>query len=301
MRARKTGMERSHYRAVRGKEEVKMNDIGNSNVYVERVSAKMQIEPRRSIGAMGNGMVPVEFFVDLPNIEKSLKRLGCFKTDYGELIDAVLRRFAQRLGIKTACRPMGVRDLDYEAVSAGPAAFRHAVWCVTSTPVNFHPADADWIKNRCRFITALRRRHHFHVEEVPLDFRGNHICHEYGRASDGPKEPAWHPKETAVDVLLAVRMVKRCLSPDRPAGVILMSGDADYAPALYEVSRRDPPIIVMVAAFSDAISEVYFSGDPAGYIWQSTPILLDNCLRNMHSKREDHPVEPSYSTIAVAV
>ena len=249
-------------------------------------------------GASVDGNVPVEFFIDLPNIEKSLKRLGCFKIDYGELIDAVLRRFAKRLGVKATCRPAGVRDLDCEAASAGSFAFCRAVWCATSTPMNFHPADACWVNNGHRFITALRRRHQFHVDEVPQNFRGNHICYVDRSTAGGPEEEHWRPNEKGVDVMLAVRMVKRCLAPDRPAGVVLMSGDADYAPAIDEVSRRDPPIIVMVAAFSNALSEVYFSGGPAGYSWQSTPILLDDCLRDLRLRRENVPVEPSFSIVA---
>jgi hypothetical protein len=54
----------------------------------------------------------------------------------------------------------------------------------------------------------------------------------------------------------------------------------------------------MMAAFSNALSEVYFSGGPAGYSWQSTPILLDDCLRDLRLRRENVPVEPSFSIVA---
>jgi hypothetical protein len=263
-----------------------MNDVDSGAVRVDEATVgtlPMALPLQRLAGPSFEGMVPVECFVDLPNIESSLKRLGCFKTDYGELIEAVLRRFANRLGAKAAGRPAGESEPGREAVSDGHQVFCRAVWCVTSKPINFHPADAYWVDKRRRFVTALRRRHHFHVEEVAQDFRGNRVGHHYAFASDESKELVWHPKEKAVDVLLAIRMVKRCLAPDRPAGVILLSGDADYAPAVYEIARRDPPIIVMVAAFRDAISEVYFSGDPAGYCWESTPILLNDCIRDMQA------------------
>lgn len=245
-----------------------------------------------------NGKMPVEFVVDLANIEKSLKSVGRFNTDYGELVRSVLCRFADRLRLQVAEPSDMAAAMDNIRGRGTPFVFCRAVWCVTSTPVNVHPDDVHVLKNRRRFLTALRLRHHFHVEEVPLDFRGERLRRECPSEGNGHNGEAWYPHEKAVDVLLAVRLIKRCLSPDRPAGVVLLGGDTDYAPALYEVSRRDPPVVAMVAAFADSISEVYFSGGPFYYSWEYPPILLDECLRDMEARGPRRTAQSSDSTCA---
>ena len=245
-----------------------------------------------------NGKMPVEFVVDLANIEKSLKSVGRFNTDYGELVRSVLCRFADRLRLRVANPSDMAAAMDNIRGHGTPRVFCRAVWCVTSTPVNVHPDDAHVLTNRRRFLTALRRRHHFHVEEVPVDYRGEQLRRECSSDDNGHNGEAWYRHEKGVDVLLAIRLIKRCLSPDRPAGVVLVGGDSDYAPALYEVSRRDPPVVAMVAAFADSISEVYFSGGPFCYSWEYPPILLDECLRDMEARGPRRAAQSSDSTCA---
>jgi hypothetical protein len=202
----------------------------------------------RPVPSCVNGKMPVEFVVDLANIEKSLKSVGRFNTDYGELVRSVLCRFADRLRLRVANPSDMAAAMDNIRGHGTPFVFCRAVWCVTSTPVNVHPDDA------------------------------------------------WYRHEKGVDVLVAVRLIKRCLSPDRPAGVVLMGSDTDYAPALYEVSRRDPPVVAMVAAFADSISEVYFSGGPFCYSWEYPPILVDECLRDMEARGPIRAAQSSDST-----
>ena len=109
---------------------------------------------------------PIEIFIDLPNIEKSLWDLDCFNTDYGELVDFVDRRVAERLGIRM---PNGHNSTDiavWKTTQVKPLLLNRTVWCFTSIPVNYHYKDALLVKKRQGFFTALRFRHHFHVEEI---------------------------------------------------------------------------------------------------------------------------------------
>jgi hypothetical protein len=235
----------------------------------------------------------------MPNVDTSLRLHGHFGTDYGELIDAVARRFTERLGIRFVRTPFTGERL--AKATRQPIAFCRKVWCMACMPINCHLEDKNLVGGYRGFLRALRLRHGFNVEEIPLDFCGYHVRRQDRLSSHIQAERTWRRREKCVDVLLAVRLMQRCLSVNPPSGVIAVSGDADFAPAIREVARCDPPITVMVAGFADTLSNVYWSGRLLGYTWRFPPILLDDCLRDMRSKREDHPAEPSYSTIAAAV
>lgn len=275
-----------------------MSDLENDKGYVRRIDGvHLAITPAdQPVAIYHNGLISTEIFIDLTNIENSLKKFGRFETNYGEFLQEVIHRFADRLGLKAATISNTLCGNGDTVVQGQPVAFCRGVWCFTSRPVNYHPDDSNRIKSRQRFITALRRQHSFIVEEVPLNFHGRRIGHK-----NGSDNQLWYPKEKGVDVLLAIRLLRRSLSPNRPRAVILMSGDADYAPALAEILRQEPPVLVMVAAFSDSLSEVYCSGNPFGYSWQFPPLLLDKCLRDLYSKQENPPVKSSYSGIVAAV
>jgi len=244
-------------------------------------------------------LFPIEIWIDLSNIDISLRLCRHFHTDYGALVDVVAGRFTERLGIRFVCAPFRAERV--AEVTGEPMAFCKNVWGVASVPVNYHPEDESRVRGYRRFLTALRLRHGFNVEEIPLDFCGYHFRQKDRLASRIRAERRWRRRERCVDVALATGLLKRCMSSDAPAGVMLWSGDADLSFALREIAQSRPHIQLMVAGFADTLSNVYWSGRLLGYSWRFPPILLDDCLRDMHSKREDHPVEPSYSTIAAAV
>jgi hypothetical protein len=225
-------------------------------------------------------LFPIEMFLDISNINIWLRTRGYFHANYGELVDIVGRRFTERLGI-TFVRGL-FRAECVAGVSGEPIAFCRHVWGVTSVPANYHPEDENRVRGYRRFLTALRLKHGFNVEEVPLDFCGYHFRREDRLASRIRAERRWRRRERCVDVALATRLLKRCMSPDAPAGVIVVSGDADFAPALREIARRTTPIVVMVAGFAEKLSSVYWSGGFLGYSWRFPPILLDECVAELN-------------------
>jgi hypothetical protein len=230
------------------------------------------------VGAMqGAGAMLVDMFWDLSNIEISLRAMGQSEANYGQLRDFVLRRFSEHVGLPIAYegQPLCIR----EGGNSRPSTFQYVkcrgVWCVAPVPVNYHPADTPLVQNRHRYLAALRRRHRFHVDTVPQDFRQHRIGAVEKKASRD-SGGGWYPKEAGVDVQLVVRLLRQCEGPYRPDGVILVSGDSDFAPALYDIVRRDPPIVAVVASFSRSLAEVYLTGDPAGYSWPFPPLWLDD-------------------------
>jgi hypothetical protein len=209
-----------------------------------------------------NSFFKLEVFIDLPNIEKSLKKLKSFYVDYGELMKFIDQRVVEQLGIKIT-NGYGKRTIsDKEIIPNGLLTLHRTVWCFTSTPVNYHREDKLLVKKRRGFLSALRFRHHFHVEEIPRDVHGQRI-HPSDRTKDN-NDPDHKCPEKGVDVALAVHMIQRCMSRFRPDAIVLLSGDADFGPALNKIVHWDPPIQIMVAAFFKDMSGIYKSGSMLG-------------------------------------
>lgn len=233
-------------------------------------------------GTPHQGLFPIEIFIDMSNVNISLRMRGHLNTNYGELINAVGHRVAERLGMTFVRTSFNAKQLA-KAIRQ-PIAFCRNVWCVACVPVNYHPGDENSVREYRGFLTALRLRHRFNVEEIQLDFRGYHIRQDDRSSSDIQAERTWQRREKCVDVSLAVRLVQRCLSGNPPSGVVVVSGDADFAPALREVARCDPPIVAMVAGFSDTLSYLYRHRNLRGYSWRFPPILLDECLVELNER-----------------
>jgi hypothetical protein len=125
--------------------------------------------------------------------------------------------------------------------------------------------------------------------KVPVNFFGFHLCADHRRNSQSEAERRWQPTEKGVDVALATHMLRRAVAPDRPEGMILYAGDADFAPVLQEIQRIRPPIHVVVAGFVHSLSRVFLRGNPVGYEWGSDPILLDPYLQTMGGNGKSAP------------
>jgi len=220
----------------------------------------------------------VELFLDLANVERGFRDLGYCRIDYGNLPHVLLREYGRRLGMAGISNLSSEFGLELLHSVRIPTAVCRAVWCVTSVPVNFNPNDTELVRRRRRFLAFLRFKHGFHVEELPFNFTGNHVSKEARKKSSIKKERDWERPEKGVDVALVVRLMQRCLSPDPPTGVIVVSGDADFAPALRTVTQDNPGIQVLVAAFSSRLSNVYRLNVEHGYTWQWPPIILDGFL-----------------------
>jgi len=231
-----------------------------------------------------NGIFKLEVFIDLPNIERSLRKLKRFNTDYGELIKFVDQIVVERLGIKISNGDGSSAISEKETIPDEFLELYQTVWCFTSIPVNHHYEDSSLVRKQRGFLTALRRRHDFHVEEIPRDVRGQRI-HPSDRTKDN-KYPDQKYPEKGVDATLAAHLVQRCMSRYRPDAVVLLSGDADYGPVLNKITHWDPPIQVMVAAFFNDMSGIYKSGSMLGYSWQWPPIILDKFLDKSKVKRQ---------------
>jgi len=225
---------------------------------------------------VGRAML-VDMFWDLSNIEITLRSMGQSRTDYGQLRDFVLNRFCKNVGLPADHEQKGprIRQGGNARATEFDSVLCRYVWCVSSIPINYHPNDVLMVQKRLRFLAALRKRHQFHVDTVPVDFR-HHRIRAIDRAKAHDSGSQWRPKEDGVDMQLAVRLLRQCEGSCRPDGVILVSGDSDFAPALYDVVRRDPPIVAVVAGFSKSMAEVYLTGNPAGYSWRYPPIFLDD-------------------------
>jgi len=228
----------------------------------------------------------IEVFIDLPNINNSLKSAKCHRADFGKLVTFTIDKFVKRLGMRKHNTHSSRAAVTREMRNGTPVVIHSVVWCFVSIATNFHPDDAKKISDYRRFLTALRLRHGFHVEEIPNNFCGYHLRNRDRRNTGISDEQAWIQREKGLDVGLAVRLTRRCISSNPPDGVILMSGDGDYAPALNEISRHNPRISVMVAAFSDAISHVYHPKKSHGYTWRWSPIILDGCIPSLKSSSD---------------
>lgn len=71
------------------------------------------------------------------------------------------------------------------------------------------------------------------------------------------------------------------ITSDRPAGVVIISGDADYRPVLREITMQHPPVRATVAAFTDALSNIYLNDRNCS--WED-PIILDPYIFELNSE-----------------
>ena len=124
---------------------------------------------------------------------------------------------------------------------------------------------------------------------MPFNYEGNHISKEARKESSVQGEREWHRSEKGVDVSLAVLLTQRCYSSDPPEGFIVISGDADFGPALGAVIRDCPGIQVMVASFSSSLSYIYRSNLGPGPAWPWPPIILDPFVDEFKYERRSCP------------
>jgi hypothetical protein len=221
-------------------------------------------------------LFPIEAFIDISNIDTSLRQLGHFHADYGVLMDAAVQRFTENLGITFVRKAPIAKQL---AKTTGQTmAFLRRVWGVASVPVNYHREDIIRVKKYFGFLRALRLRHGFSIKEVPMNFHGYHLRQKDRSNSDIEAERMWQRREKCVDVTLAMFLLKRCTSSDAPAGIMLWTGDADLSVALNEIIKNNPQIRATVVGFANTMSAVYISRKVMGYTWPFPPILLDACL-----------------------
>lgn len=105
-------------------------------------------------------------------------------------------------------------------------------------------------------------------------YHGYHLDPRARFASPNPAERRWSPREKGADIAIATHLLESCLGSDRPDGVILISGDADFKPLVQQVVSLDPPVVVMVSGFKRSLARVYFDPGLTGF----APILLDGLL-----------------------
>ena len=261
------------------------NQISHRSLSVDS-SKGHTVRRRKTAGSGLFDTFRIEVFIDLPNINRSLKLAKCYRADFGKLVTFAIHKFVKRLGMRKYNIHSSGTAVTMDMKNGTPVVIYGVVWCFVPIATNFHPDDAGKVLGYRRFLTALRLRHGFHVEKIPNDFCGYHLRNRDRKNASISDEQVWIQREKGLDVGLAVRLIRRCISSNPPDGVIVMSGDGDYAPALNEISRHNPRISVMVAAFSDAISHVYHPKKSHGYTWQWTPIILDGCIPSLKSSSD---------------
>jgi len=217
-----------------------------------------------------NAMFTQEAFLDLSNVVLGAQGAGISNPDVMRIVEAAVHEFAQRLGMAVADGD-GTRRGAAAATPQRPTVVCRRVFCFTTQAVNVHPDDQALAVRDEAMITSLAQLPGVEVRAVPLDFHGYHLRAGRRLAAPTGAERTFRPVEKGVDVALASHLLKRCMSSDRPDGVLLVSGDADFAPVIQEVVRLKPPVVVMVASFADSLSAVYRNTAITGY----PPIVLD--------------------------
>ena len=231
----------------------------------------------------------LEIFLDLRNVDHSAHRLGCPRPDYGRLVRGAAQEFARRLGMTLIedapqkareCRRRDGTDLHLIC---------RRTWVFVGKPENVHPADRKRVQGWKRWVAGLKQRYGFEVLSTPVDFHGFHMRAEDRANSSSESERQWQPVEKGLDVLLAIRTLRRATAPDRPDAILIISGDGDFAPVLRQIQELEPPIHVAVAGFSHALSRVFYKRNPVGYVWGSEPILLDPYLAPLARTERNAP------------
>ena len=220
----------------------------------------------------------VEAVYDYAYVQHSARRLGWRHPPHDLLLRGAVEHFARRLGgtAEIACG----RETRGTAVPAEckPRVVCRRVWCVVSDPVNVHPADKDRLRRQRKWMADLGRRFGFTMLPVSVDWHGFHLSEEDRRNSTSETERQWVPEDKGTDVTMALHLQRRAEAPDHPDGLLMVTGDADVAPALQQIQKLGLAVRVTVAGFEHSLSRVYMRNSPVGYAWQGGPIILDSYL-----------------------
>jgi len=239
----------------------------------------------QEVPGAGEGGIPapanvftVEAVYDYAYVQHSAQRLGCRHPLHDLLVRGAMEQFARRLGSMAAsnCGPRTGESTT--CAECKPRVVCRRVWCVVAEPVNVHPADKERLRRRRKWLAEIGRRFGFKVLPVRVDWHGFRLRREDRRKSTSETERQWEPEDKGTDVTMALLMLRRAEAPDRPDGLLAVTGDADLAPALKQVQELRPPVRVVVAGFAHALSRVYSSNTPTGYEWEMSPIVLDPYL-----------------------
>jgi uncharacterized LabA/DUF88 family protein len=256
---------------------------GNSFMRIANGGIQMLSIPSKPVVVTNGDIHSIAVFMDLPNIQKSFKSHKLHNIDYGNFVNFVVRHFVERAHIsKTVFRTEAEHNT---VIDNGTIAISTEVCCFTSIPFNFHPDDALLVAKIYRLLNSLQNRHGFDVCTTRLNFKGYHLRPKARQQSHIDEEHSWECREKGIDVFLASRLVSRCSAINAPDGVIIVSGDQDYLPAIREVMCYNTSVRVMVAAFSESMSGIYRSKKCASYPWVWPPLLLDNHLGELKAMR----------------
>lgn len=231
-----------------------------------------------------SGAFQVEVFLDLSNLRCGAQRNGLRGPDYVHLVEVAVAEFARRLGMVTG--DSGDDGADEASVgTCQRIVVCRATYVFAASPANVHPDDAEEARRRQNQLTSLAAKSGFRLVRQALDFGGRHLAAETRRASSNPRERLWQAVEKGVDVSLASRLTERGLAPDRPDGAVILSGDADYLPAIRRLRHIQPAVIIMVTAFRNSLASIYTRPEVTGF----APIVLDDLLPDVaeQAKRTD--------------
>jgi len=220
----------------------------------------------------------VEAVYDYAYVQHSARRLGCRHPPHDLFVRGAMEHFARRLGgaAESGCGP-GTRGTAVPA-ECKPRVVCRRVWCVVSDPVNVHPADKGRLRRQRKWLADLGRRFGFTMLPVSVDWHGFHLSEEDRRNSTSETERQWKPEDKGTDVTMALHLQRRAEAPDHPDGLLMVTGDADVAPALQQIQKLGLAVRVVVAGFEHSLSRVYMRNSPVGYAWQGGPIILDSYL-----------------------
>lgn len=219
----------------------------------------------------GVGQREVEVFVDGTNIETHFRTNGIAGVDLGVLVELAVQEFGR-------CMARVLNGAAMLPCGSSPRWHCRKVWWFASVPVNYNPGDKGLVQGTIKHQARIAGRHGFEVQEVPWNHHGYHVRKADRAVSKSVEERAWEKKEKGLDVSLTTRLLRRCLAPDRPDAVLVLTGDADQAYVLQDIIRNNPEIAVGVAAFRPQLASIFWPGNVLGFQWHTHPVLLDRFL-----------------------
>ncbi|MDP2897857.1 MAG: hypothetical protein Q8Q12_15085 [bacterium] len=226
-------------------------------------------------------LFPIEVFVDATHVDHNLRRLGHARIDRYALVESVVRWFAKELQLPFWGNPFWRKARSSGTVPKKPVAYCRSVWCVTSSPQNVHRDDRSRARKLCDKTVARWGLNGFDLEVFPSDYCGSRLSKADCRLSGDEEERDWRREEKFVDVALATRLLTRGRSPDHPAGIFMICGDGDLAPALMQVHQDNPKIQIGVAGFNGQFSDVYKGRGVLRYEWKLKRLDLTSMLGNL--------------------
>jgi hypothetical protein len=225
------------------------------------------------------GQREAEVLVDGTNIESHFRMNRITGVDFGALIDLAVREFGRRIA-------RVFNDAAMLSCGNGPRWHCRKVSWFASIPVNYHPDDKGLVQGTNKRLARIADRHGFEVQEIPWNHHGYHVRKADRAVSKSVEERTWEQKEKGLDVSLAARLMRRCLAPDRPDAVLVLTGDADQAYVLQDIIRNNPEIAVGVAAFRSDLASIFWPDNVLGFQWRTCPILLDKFLPKVPRARQ---------------